>query len=106
MSRPLDLAKFNTGDRDISILIKQKYFETIQIEYKGNSGDSVYIFGSFNNWKRGSNLMRPKNNSLSSDKQEKNLKRFLFVACICLWRAPPVLELVPSERWDVILSLS
>ena len=70
MSRPLDLAKFNTGDRDISILIKQKYFETIQIEYKGNSGDSVYIFGSFNNWKRGSNLMRPKNNSLSSDKQD------------------------------------
>ena len=70
MSRPLDLATFNTDQGDISILIKQKYFETIQIEYKGYIGDSVYIFGSFNNWKRGSNLMRPKNNFLSSDKQE------------------------------------
>jgi hypothetical protein len=60
MSRPLDLATFNTDHGDISILIKQKYFETIQIEYKGNIGDSVYIFGSFNNWKRGSSLMKAK----------------------------------------------
>ena len=35
MSRPLDLATFNTDHGDISILIKQKYFET--------RGNRVYI---------------------------------------------------------------
>ena len=70
MDRPLDVVTFNTDQGDVSILIKQKYFQTIQIEYGGNIGDSVYIFGSFNNWKRGSSLMKTRGNSMESNKQD------------------------------------
>lgn len=53
MKQPLGHVTFHTDDGDFSLIIRQDYLQEIQIEYDGKEkNDSIYVFGSFNNWNR------------------------------------------------------
>ena len=53
MKRPLGHVTFHTDNGDFSLIIRQDHLQEIQIEYDGKEqNDSVYVFGSFNNWNR------------------------------------------------------
>ncbi len=53
MKRPIGLVKFQTREGVYSLLLKQGLSKKVEIKYnKTNKHDSIYVFGSFNNWNR------------------------------------------------------
>ena len=59
MNRPMGHVTFHTDDGDLSLMMRQDYLREIQIEHDGKEpNDSVYVFGSFNNWNRTSMPMK------------------------------------------------